>query len=91
MSSGGPMLWLMQGPSLGIFMVALALSGSLVSRGRQWMGPPGAVRGIELGLGVDLGNVPHLHAEWLRCSFLCPCCISCLPCTPVAFPQCPVV
>lgn len=41
MSSGGPMLWLMQGPSLGIFMVALALSGSLVSRGRQWMGPPG--------------------------------------------------
>lgn len=40
MSSGGPMLWLMEGPSLDIFMVALALSGSLVSRGRQWMGPP---------------------------------------------------
>lgn len=41
------MLWLMEGPSLGvsldldISMVALALNNSLVSRGRKWMSPPG--------------------------------------------------
>lgn len=58
------MLWLMEGPSWDvslvfpdIFMMALALSGSLVS------GSSRAVRGPGLGLGAELGEIPHLQAE----------------------------
>lgn len=35
-----------------------------------------------------MGDIPHLHAAWLRCPFLCPC-ISCLPSTPAPFPRVP--
>ena len=85
----GPSLWLMEGSSLDvslafldIFMVALPLSGSLVSGGRQGASPPGQSEELDLVLVQNWWGIPHLHAEWLRgevsgASFFCPCCISC--------------
>lgn len=61
-SWGGPTLDV-SSASKDIFTTAPTLSDSLVSGGKA---PWGGVRGMGLGLGAELGNMPLLHAEWLK-------------------------
>lgn len=98
----GPMPWLVEGPSLDVslacldtFMMALALSGSLVSGGRWQASPQGNQRNWPWSW-CRIGDYPSSACRVAQrrtypASFLCSWCISWFPSTPACCPVLRVV